>query len=201
MRLFVAVELPDPVRAALTELVAGLVAGQVAEPAADGLTALPPRLPPRLRLAAPERMHLTLAFLGEVAEPRLPGLRERLGRSAGRHAPMRLRLSGGGRFGGSVLWVGVDGDVERLRHLAGSVAGAARHSGLAVEDRPYRPHVTLARARPPADLRRLAALLEGYEGPGWTASEIVLVRSRTGPSPEHIPVARWPLTGGPPASG
>jgi 2'-5' RNA ligase len=197
VRLFVAVELPDPVRAALSELVAGLVA----EPVAEGLTALRPSLPRQLRLAAPERMHLTLAFLGEVAEPRLPGLRERLGRSAGRHAPMRLRLAGGGRFGGSVLWVGVDGDVERLRHLAGSVAGAARHSGLAVEDRPYRPHVTLARARPPADLRPLAALLEGYEGPGWTASEIVLVRSRTGPSPEHVPVARWPLTGGPPASG
>jgi 2'-5' RNA ligase len=185
VRLFVAVEFPDPVRASL----AGL------------LTGLRPQLPPQLRPAVPERMHLTLAFLGEVAEPRLPGLQERLGRSAGRHAPMRLRLAGGGRFDGSVLWVGVAGDLDRLRHLAGSVAGAARHSGVPVEERTYRPHVTLARARPPADLQPLAALLEGYRGPAWTASEIVLVRSRTGPSPEHVPVTRWPLTGAPPTSG
>ena len=196
MRLFVAVEFPDPVRASLAELAAELAAELVAE-----LTAPRPSRPPQLRLAAPERMHLTLAFLGEVAEPRLPGLQERLARSAGRHAPMQLRLAGGGRFDGSVLWVGVDGDVKRLRQLAGSVAGAARHSGIAVEDRPYRPHVTLARARPPADLRPLAARLEGYRGPGWTASEIVLVRSRTGPSPEHVPVTRWPLTAALPEPG
>ena len=188
MRLFVAVDFPDPVRASLADLLAELLAE------------LRPGRPPQLRPAAPERMHLTLAFLGEVADPRLPGLQERLARAAARQPPVDLRLAGGGRFDGSVLWVGVAGDVERLRHLAGSVAGAARHSGIAVEQRTYRPHVTLARARPPADLRPLAALLEGYRGPAWTASEIVLVRSRNGPSPEHVPVTRWALTGAPPAS-
>lgn len=188
MRLFVAVDLPDQVRASLADLLADLPAE------------LEPGRPPQLRPAAPERMHLTLAFLGEVAEPRVPGLRERLARTAARQPPVDLRLAGGGRFDGSVLWVGVAGDVERLRHLARSVAGAARHRGIAVEQRTYRPHVTLARARPPADLRPLAALLEGYRGPAWTASEIVLVHSRTGPSPEHVPVTRWLLTGAPPAS-
>jgi 2'-5' RNA ligase len=145
-------------------------------------------------------MHLSLACLGEVAAPRLAGRVERRGRTAGRHPPLRLQLADGGRFDRSVLWVGVDGDVEQLQRLAGSVAGAARHSGIAVEERPYRPHVTLARARPAADLRPLAALLEGYRGPAWSASEIVLVRSRTGPDPEHVPVTRWALTGAPPAS-
>lgn len=184
VRLFVAVDFPDPVRASLADL----------------LTDLLTDLPAELRPAAPERMHLTLAFLGEVSEPQVPALQERLARTAARQPPVDLRLAGGGRFDGSVLWVGVAGDVERLRHLARSVAGAARHSGIAVEQRTYRPHVTLARARPAADLRPLAALLEGYRGPAWTASEIVLVRSRNGPSPEHVPVTRWALTGTPPAS-
>ncbi|HEY5187008.1 MAG TPA: hypothetical protein VIM19_19390, partial [Actinomycetes bacterium] len=60
MRLFVAVDFPDPVRASLAELLAELGA----ELGAGLRAGMRPGLPPRLRPAAPERMHLTVAFLG-----------------------------------------------------------------------------------------------------------------------------------------
>jgi 2'-5' RNA ligase len=182
VRLFVAIDFPDPVRASLVALLEGLR----------------PHLPRPVRLSAPERMHLTLAFLGEVDDARQPDLQARLAASVAPHPPLRLQLVDGGRFDGSVLWVGVGGELDGLQRLAASVADAARSSGVEVERRPYRPHVTLARARPATDLRPLAARLEGYRSPAWTASEVLLVRSRIGPDPEHVPVAGWPLTGRPP---
>jgi 2'-5' RNA ligase len=99
-----------------------------------------------------------------------------------------LRFAGAGRFGDRVLWVGVQGDRDRLRALAG---------GLATDGRPYRPHLTLARVRPGADPRQAATMLAAYDGPGWRAVEVVLFRSHLGPKPTHEPLARWPLPADP----
>jgi 2'-5' RNA ligase len=101
----------------------------------------------RLRWVRPENWHITLAFLGGVQESRLPELRERLARAAARAVPMERSLAGAGHFGGRALWVGVRGDRDRLGRLAESLSAAARRSHIAMEDRPYRPHLTLARAR------------------------------------------------------
>lgn len=180
MRLFVALV---PSAHALAELDAA-----VGERAADGV-----------RWGRPDQWHLTLAFLGEVDDRARTGLCERLARAAARHPPPTLALAGGGHFGGRVLWAGVDGDKAGLRRLAESVRAAARRCGLPVEQRPYRPHLTLARARPGADLAPLAARLAGFAGAPWTAEELHLVRSRLGAGPDgtarHETVATWRLTG------
>jgi 2'-5' RNA ligase len=180
VRLFVAVELPTAVR--------------------DDLDAALPSLravsPEHLRWVPPARWHLTLAFLGEVAEPAADELRERLARAARRHGPTQLTVRGGGRFDGRVLWAGLVGDVDALRRLAQSVAAGARRAGVPVEDRPYRPHLTLARARRPTDLRPLAAGLADYAGPAWQATEIALVHSHLGPEPRYDTLVTWPLGSG-----
>jgi 2'-5' RNA ligase len=111
---------------------------------------------------------------------------------------MTLQLAGAGRFGSrrrpSVAWAGVEGDVGPLAELAGRLAGAARSLRLPVEDRPFRPHLTLGRwrAREPADgdlLDRLA----GHRGPSWPVTAVELVESRLGPRPVHEVRHRWPL--------
>ena len=131
-----------------------------------------------------ERWHLTLAFYGEVDERELARV-ERRGLRATRHAAAPdLRFAGAGHFGDRVLWVGVRGERDGLRALAGA---------LATDGRPYRPHLTLARARRGGDPRAAAALLAPYDGPGWRAAEVVLFRSHLGPKPTHEPLARWPL--------
>lgn len=134
----------------------------------------------QLRWVPAASWHLTLTFLGEVDEARRGQLDERLARAARRNNPGRLRLRGGGRFGGRVLWVGVAGDRHTLVRTAASAAAAARRSGIVTEERPYRPHLTVARTREPFDLRAAVAALRDYQGPDWTASAIALVRSRLG---------------------
>ena len=152
---------------------------------------------PDLRWTAPEQWHLTLAFLGEVADERRPELEERLARAASRHAPLTLRFAGGGRFGSRVLFTRVDGDHEPLTRLAASVGAAARRSRIPVDDRPYRPHLTLARGRPGSDLRPAVEALAGFTGSSWTADALHLVRSRLGAgeggTAAHEIVGTWPL--------
>lgn len=87
--------------------------------------------------------------------------------------------------------------VDDLCTLAASVGAAARRCGIAVDDRPYRPHLTLARGRPGTDLRPLVDALRGYAGTPWTADALHLVRSRLGAGPggtaAHEVIATWPL--------
>jgi 2'-5' RNA ligase len=212
MRAFVALIPPAQALAELADAVDPLRAAQ-----------------PDLRWTPPEQWHLTLAFLGDVDERVLPQLTERLARAARRHRRMELTFAGGGRFGDRVLWTRVANPLGRespvstgrvahldraagrprgpavsraaqLRRLAASVGAAARRCGIPVEDRPYRPHLTLARGRSGADLRSAAALLSGFAGSPWTADALHLVRSRLGAGPggtaAHDVVESWPLGGG-----
>ncbi|PZF79237.1 RNA 2',3'-cyclic phosphodiesterase [Jiangella anatolica] len=152
-----------------------------------------------LRWAEPAGWHLTLAFYGEVGDEKLDELTRRLERAAGRHPATRARIAGAGRFGHTVLWAGVDGDRVALRALAGSARASGRRTGVGHEDRqPFRPHVTLARARAgsAADLRPYVDRLAPYAGPEWAADVVTLFRSSPG-APGHGPryeaLARFPL--------
>jgi RNA 2',3'-cyclic 3'-phosphodiesterase len=154
-------------------------------------------LAPDLRWTRPEQWHVTLAFLGEVAEEVVDELARRLSRAAARHPPLSLSFGGGGRFGHRVLWTGVQGNLEGLRRLADSVRAAARRSRLPVEQRPYRPHLTLARADGAANLLPLVERLAPWEGLAWVATWLYLIRSRLGAALDgsalYEPIAWWPL--------
>ncbi|MGH3977276.1 MAG: RNA 2',3'-cyclic phosphodiesterase [Pseudonocardiaceae bacterium] len=180
MRLFVALMLPGEV---VEELKAG--------------TAVLRELAPDLRWTRPEQWHVTLAFLGEVGEHVVDELTRRLSRAAARHSPLSLSLGGGGRFGNQVLWTRVQGDHDKLCKLADSVRAAARRSRLPMEQRPYRPHLTLARADAATDLRPLVERLASWQGLPWVAVRLHLVRSCLGAGPggsaSHEPIAGWPL--------
>lgn len=87
----------------------------------------------------PENLHLTLAFLGET-----PRLREAARIAAGISAgPFPLTAGGTGRFG-ELWWVGVLPN-PALEALASELRNALRNDGFPVEDRPFQPHITLAR--------------------------------------------------------
>ena len=110
--------------------------------------------------------------------------------------PMTLRLAGAGRFGSArrpqVFWAGLDGDVPPLVALADRLGAAARKLHLPVEDRPFRPHLTLGRWNPrrPAD-GTLPDQLSGYHGPAWPVTELRLLESHLGPKPTYDTVAAW----------
>lgn len=165
------------------------------------LSAAAPIRSDTLRWVPTEQWHLTLVFCGEVAERVVPGLEERLTRAAGRTAPFELRLHGAGTFPrqasrARVLWVGVGGDVDALSRLAERCTAAARRCGIDVEDRPYRPHLTLARGRGGAvDARAEVTALQTYDGPPWRVTSLRLVHSTLGAQARHDTVAEIPLSG------
>ena len=146
--------------------------------------------PPGVRPMPVAQWHLTLAFLGEVADD--AHVQAGLAATAARHAPLRLQLTGGGAFPRQgVLWVGLGGELDRLSRLADDVHAACRSAGVALADRPYRPHLTVGRGRPHAP----GDVLSSYAGPVWTAERLVLVRSELGRGPaRHSERAAWPLS-------
>jgi 2'-5' RNA ligase len=192
MRLFVAV---TPPAAALAELEA------VVAPLRPGW--------PQLRWTSTDAWHVTLAFLGEVDDGVLPGLRIRLERAAHRHPGRELSIRGAGAFSAAararVLWAGIHAEqADRgssqaghaaLAALAASAAAGARRAGAPSPDegRKYRPHLTLARSGEPADMRPLVQALAGFAGADWRATEVHLIRSHLHPRPRYEILGIWPL--------
>ena len=145
-----------------------------------------------------DRWHLTLLFLGATPVDVLPRLGDSAAEAVTAAPAMSLRLAGAGRFGSprrpQVFWAGLDGDVAPLVALAERLGTAARKLRLPVEDRPFRPHLTLGRWAPrrPAD-GTLPDRLAEYAGPAWPVTEVRLLESHLGPKPTYETVAAWPV--------
>jgi 2'-5' RNA ligase len=145
-----------------------------------------------LRWTPPQQIHITLQFLGSVRQDDIPPLSEALSDVCAAHRPMRLRAMGLGCFPNvrrpSVLWAGVEGDVDPLQALYSAVARITSRFGVVPETRPYHPHLTLARIKQiSAPERRLwGTFLEKKRlvtfGSGWESRELRLVRSDLHPA-------------------
>ena len=156
---------------------------------------------PRVRWNRIEDWHVTLAFLGELPVVTVPLLRPPLAELAARRAPVWLALRGGGHFDDRVLWSGIDGDVEGLHLLASEVRAVVKECGIPFEDRPLRPHLTLARSRRTESSFAVeaAAGLAGFTGRAWPAARLHLVGSNIGrgPGPIHYrDIEAWDFVGG-----
>ncbi|MFI9152431.1 RNA 2',3'-cyclic phosphodiesterase [Streptomyces sp. NPDC053367] len=155
---------------------------------------------PQMRWNRVEDWHITLAFLGELPVSVVPLLRQPLADLAARRAPVALALRGGGHFDERVLWAGIDGDLAGLHTLATEVRDVVEESGVALEERPLRPHLTLARARrdDPCSVPQVAAELADFTGRRWHAERLHLVGSNYGRGPGPIryrDIESWGFTG------
>lgn len=131
MRLFTGIAIPQESTAVLTDLINRL------RPLAD------------LRWTRPEKLHVTLTFIGEWPEARLDEMKRALA-TVDAAGPAAIGLRGLGwlpnpRFPHS-LYTGVEQD-DNLRALAAATNLAVASLGVPIENRPFRPHVTLARVR------------------------------------------------------
>ena len=177
-------------------------------PPAEELRALDAALGARdesLRWVPPEQWHLTLVFCGEVAPTVVPELTERLARGVARTPAFEIHLAAAGAFPrqaarARVLWVGLGGDVDTLTRLAERCSAAARRSGIAVEDRALRPHLTVARARrDTVDVRPQVQQLSSYAGAPWRVDSVRLVHSTLGAQVRHETLEQFPLAEGAPS--
>jgi 2'-5' RNA ligase len=154
----------------------------------------------QLRWVPVEQWHLTLVFCGEVDERVVPVLSERLARAASRTSAFALRLAGAGTFPhqaarARVLWVGLGGDTATLSRLADRCAAAARRSGIGVEERAFRPHLTTARARrDTVDARDYVERLSSYDGQPWQVKSVKLIHSTLGARVKHETLQEFHLT-------
>lgn len=199
LRLFLAVPLPDAVKA--------LVGAEIERLKEHGWP---------VRWVQPESAHLTLHFLGEVDPERAELVRLALPGVMAAHAPFHLRTAAFGVFPSfrrpRVLWLGLHGPVHRLESLQRDVVGSLRGLGFAAEEEPFHAHITLGRVRDAdgeqirlRDLPELvkAAFVDRASGaaiaPPATpvpVREVALMRSYLGKGPpRYEQLASFPLGG------
>jgi len=187
MRLFIAIEMHRSVEDAAREVIAEL---------RERTTRLAPRA--RIAWAVPERLHVTVRFIGEADEARALAIRSALGATIDA-AVFDLTVEGVGAFPPKgpprVLWAGLTDGRTGMIDVERAVAGRL-DTIVAAEERPYSPHLTLARVKEPAGLAR-AALLEGIEARHFGrvhVDAITLFESRLSPKgPTYVPLQRTAL--------
>jgi len=153
-----------------------------------------------LRLYRPEDLHLTLVFLGPVRRERLAELARALPACLPQVPPLELGLGPSGAFPNQreprVLWLALEerrpGALADLARVREALAELCRGQRLAVDPRPFVPHLTVARlrggARPPAEFFEVDA------NQAWRPERVALVETVSGAGQSAFRVLEdWPL--------
>ena len=201
MRLFIGIEIAPAVAAATLELIAQL----------QQATA---RLAPRSRITwvTPDRLHVTIRFIGHVDDSRAGEIHDVLALPFPL-APFDLTIAGVGTFPPKgtprVVWAGLGRGREHLIALEPQVSERLAQAGVPREERPYNPHLTLARIRDAAGLRPASFVgsLRDIALGTTSVDAITLFESRLSPiggtplrrsgrpGPTYVALARTPLSG------
>jgi 2'-5' RNA ligase len=149
-----------------------------------------------LRWSAPEGWHITLQFLGSADEAQFESLKVRLTEVRSGPVPVRMGdLEVFDRAGAFVVEVATS---LELRELQQRVVEATKKCGFVPEDRPYHPHITLARAKGDArrQLRQLKARIQSAPAlPAFVAAEFLLYESHLGlGGSKYVAQARFMLS-------
>jgi 2'-5' RNA ligase len=150
---------------------------------------------------APDNLHVTLKFLGEVASARLPAVADALAAVAATDAVFTLEIAALGAFPTPtrvrVVWAGLGEGRQPLASLAARVDDALSGLGFERESRPFAGHVTLGRVREPRRNEALAAALGRARRFGrFRVERLALMRSDLSPrGARYTPLETWPLAG------
>jgi len=185
--MFVAVDLDDATRS--------VIAQEQRRAASRGVK------PSSIRLVDPGQVHLTLAFLGEVASPLSETITDAMRQPFTGIEPFRLVLGGLGMFpprgAPRILWLGLIDGTRSTITLQAAVARRLESLGVTLEDRAFHPHVTIGRWRDsrPSDRRAI----ENDSSRGTAAEMIVdrvtLFESRlSSQGASHFPLAQAQLS-------
>jgi len=169
IRAFIAIALPENVKTHLAAVIQ-VLAGQ-----------LPP---PAVRWVTPERMHLTVRFLGDTEVDRLPALGKALDKAMSRQPPFTLYLEQLGCFPNRkrprVIWAGLGDSEKALTGFKQAIDACLSPLGWEPEERPFRPHLTLGRVK---DGRKVASVSWGtpLERLAVPVAAVHLIESRLTP--------------------
>lgn len=165
VRSFIAIELPDALKAELAQLQSWLKSSKQ----------------PWVKWVDPYNIHLTLKFLGSVAVEKIDEIERAIEESAQGVPPFRLEVKDLGVFPNlrraQVAWAGVSGEVDRLGHLQQRLESNLSRLGFALESRPFTPHLTLARLRDQASSEERQWFGQLITNTSFKASSIIKVKT------------------------
>ncbi len=181
IRTFVAIDLPRAIQGGLAQFV------QILQ-----------RANAPVSWVKPDRIHLTLKFLGDVHEDRIPSLCDALQTVSDGARPFSIQPAGCGAFPSikqmRVVWVGLRGDVEPLRSLQARVEESLKPLGFEPEDRPFRAHLTVGRVKGSQRARVLQQALldnQSFSTEAFDVTELVLYKSELRPEgAQYTPLCR-----------
>jgi RNA 2',3'-cyclic 3'-phosphodiesterase len=194
-RLFVATPLDETARAAvvgLVEDVKGIVLGVARDPRSE------------VRWVSMDGLHLTVRFLGATDPARVAGVAAAVDAVASNVAPFRVTIGGAGAFPSAArprtLWLGVGDGQAELANMAAHLDEVLVRGGWSHDDRPFRAHLTLARADGRREGPLVARTLEQRAAQFETtfqATRLVLFESLTGGGPaRYVAIHEAPLRRG-----
>ena len=176
IRSFIAIELPEAVKTGLQQLQTELTLPQYRF----------------VKCVAPEGMHLTLKFLGNISANKVTDITGVMEQASQEVSPFQLQLTEVGAFPNMrrprVLWVGIKGEVDKLVSWQQRIDNGLVPLGFAKEARPFAPHLTLARLREncsPGDRLHFGEMVAGshvevdYK---FTVTSLNLMRSQLFPA-------------------
>lgn len=187
VRTFVAVEIPGEVKSRAAQLIERLQAA-----------------PANVKWVAPEDMHWTLKFLGDVDMLEIPEVCRAVKRAAEPLRPFDVEARGAGAFpdcdNPRTLWVGVGEGAEAMIELHEALERELGGLGYREENRRFRPHLTIGRVRQsPVGIEQLGRLVEenaGFESGLSTVYEVTVFASQLGrEGPTYEPLCHADLKG------
>jgi len=154
-----------------------------------------------LKAVEPDNLHVTLKFFAAAEQDLIAPIQAIAADAAGHQARAQIALSCLGAFPNAqrpnVIWAGLEGTgIGTLSAIAQELEQSLEGIGFAREDRPFKPHLTLARvkARPPHELRELLGRHAKTVFGTAPLDEIELIRSEPGPEGSRYTVlGRFPL--------
>jgi RNA 2',3'-cyclic 3'-phosphodiesterase len=176
VRTFIAIELPPEVKTVLRAAQEQMISDN----------------PHIAKWVDPGSIHLTLKFLGNIPAGTVAAVSQAMTKAAEGISPFFLTLGGAGAFPSTarpqVVWIGLTGDIEKLKRLQGAIESQVSPLGFPAENRPFTAHLTLARLRDTATLeekQKLGKKIAGLEsGPVLSidVDRVSLMRSQLTPS-------------------
>ena len=172
IRSFIAIDLPDATRQGLAA-----VQEQLRQSRAG------------VRWVKPSSIHLTLKFLGNIPAAQVEDIALAVAQEIRDQPPITLGAAGLGAFPSRrkprVIWIGMEGEVQRLTRIQARVENALEPLGFVREKRAFRPHLTIGRVK---DRRRLQSLIDAMaelkipEFDSFDVTEIILYKSDLRPT-------------------
>jgi 2'-5' RNA ligase len=179
IRSFIAIETPPEVKVDIAKVLEGLRTTN-----AD------------VRWESIEKFHITLKFLGNVDEPRLNSLADRLEEALVAFAPFNMTYQGVGCFPNQhhprVIWIGAENEDGSLIKIQETAEKVAEGMGLQREERQFHPHITIGRVKGPKNLKALVSGLgnASFNPHAAIIKDVLLMKSDLKPTGSMYSVLR-----------